>query len=299
MTRRARRSVDVRRDEILTATVDLVDRLGLAAVRVGDVAAELGISASLVFYHFGTKDDLVAEAFAHAVERDLGRIDKALAPDDPVEQLRRLLRLYGPTGQAVGWRVWIDAWALAQREPHIRKVLRRLDDRWEAALRQVVEDGVAAGTFTCADPGAAVRRVSALLDGLSVATLVYRTVTRAQLREWVAGHVAHELGLDVDDAALSGGISHQPVRGVVGIGQGLPVEAVRRQVGGRPAGGHQVGEQPSEGRRELEPVRGPEAHHDVVVARHRRQHEVAVAGSACRGSAWTAPGHRSPGAARP
>jgi AcrR family transcriptional regulator len=197
VTRRARRAVDVRREEILTATVDLVDRLGLAAVRVGDVAAELGVSASLVFYHFGTKDDLVAEAFAHAVERDLGRIDKALAPDEPVEQLRRLLRLYGPTGKAVGWRVWIDAWALAQREPHIRKVLRRLDDRWEVALLQVVGDGVAAGVFTCADPPGAVRRVSALLDGLSVATLVYKTVTRAQLREWVAGHVAYELGIDV------------------------------------------------------------------------------------------------------
>jgi AcrR family transcriptional regulator len=197
MTRRARRSVDVRRDEILTATVDLVDRLGLAAVRVGDVANELGISASLVFYHFGTKDDLVAEAFAHAVERDLGRIDKVAASPDPVERLRKLLRLYGPTGQAVGWRVWIDAWALAQREGHIRSVLRRLDQRWEDALRQVVDDGVAAGAFTCADPAASVRRVSALLDGLSVATLVYKTVTRAQLRDWVAGHVAHELGVDV------------------------------------------------------------------------------------------------------
>lgn len=197
MTRRARRSVDVRRDEILTATVDLVDRLGLAAVRVGDVADELGVSASLVFYHFGTKDDLVAEAFAHAVERDLGRIDKAVGSPDPVERLRRLLRLYGPTGQAVGWRVWIDAWALAQREAHIRTVLRRLDQRWEDALRGVVEDGVAAGAFTCADPAASVRRVSALLDGLSVATLVYKTVTRAQLRDWVAEHVAHELGVDV------------------------------------------------------------------------------------------------------
>jgi len=197
MTRRARRSVDVRRDEILTATVDLIDRVGLAAVRVGDVAAELSVSPSLVFYHFGTKDDLVAEAFAHAVERDLGRIDRVVASPDPVERMRRLLRLYGPTGQAVGWRVWIDAWALAQRETHIRSVLRRLDQRWEDALRQVVEDGVAAGAFSCADPAASVRRVSALLDGLSVATLVYKTVTRAQLREWVAGHVAHEVGVDV------------------------------------------------------------------------------------------------------
>ena len=50
------------------------------------------------------------------------------------------------------------------------------------------------------DPGA-VARVSALLDGLSVATLVYRSVTRAQLREWVAAAVARELGLD-DEALL-------------------------------------------------------------------------------------------------
>ena len=40
-------------------------------------------------------------------------------------------------------------------------------------------------------------RVSALLDGLSVATLVHRTVTRAQLRTWVAEQVAAELGVDV------------------------------------------------------------------------------------------------------
>jgi AcrR family transcriptional regulator len=198
VTRRARRSVDVRRDEILTATVDLIDRVGLAAVRVGDVAAELNVSPSLVFYHFGTKDDLVAESFAHAVERDLGQVDRALRGDDPVEQLRRLLKLYGPTGQAVGWRVWIDAWALAQREPHIRTVLKKLDQRWEVALREVVDAGVAAGVFTCPDPAGSVARTSALLDGLSVATLVYRTVSRVQLREWVAGHVAHELGVDVD-----------------------------------------------------------------------------------------------------
>ncbi len=52
--------------------------------------------------------------------------------------------------------------------------------------------------FTCPDPQASVARVSALLDGLSVATLVYRSVTRAQLREWVAAAVASELGLASD-----------------------------------------------------------------------------------------------------
>ena len=197
MTRRDRRTVAVRREEILTATVDLLDRVGLASIRVADVAGALGVSPALVFYHFGTKDALVADAFAHAVDRDLRRIDEATTRGaDPTDRLRRVLRLYGPTGTAAGWRLWIDAWALAQREPVIRDVLRRLDERWCAVLREVIDEGVAEGTFTCPDPVATVARVSALIDGLSVATLVYRTVTREQLREWVAGAIAGELGID-------------------------------------------------------------------------------------------------------
>jgi AcrR family transcriptional regulator len=186
----------VRRAEILAATTDLLDRIGLAAIRVADVAGVLGVSPALVFYHFGTKDALVADAFAHAVDRDLRRLDQAVAKgSDPVDRLRRVLRLYGPTGAASGWRVWIDAWALAQHEPVIHRVLRRLDQRWSTVLLEVVEDGVADGAFTCEDPAASVARVSALLDGLSVATLVYRSVSRAQLREWVARAVAVELGI--------------------------------------------------------------------------------------------------------
>jgi AcrR family transcriptional regulator len=198
MAGRARRSVEVRREEILSTTVELLDRLGLAATRVADVASALDVSPALVFYHFGTKDDLVAEAFAHAVERDLVRMEKAAHADhEPVERLRRVLRLYGPTGRATGWRIWIDAWAVALRDPHIRKVLKRLDHQWQDILRGVVDDGVASGAFTCQDPEATVARLSALVDGLSVAAVVHRTVTREQLRNWVAAQLAVELGVDV------------------------------------------------------------------------------------------------------
>ena len=194
---RSRRSVELRRDEILASTTETVDRIGLEATRVTDVAKALNVSTALIFYHFGTKDALVAEAFAYAVERDLARLDKATAAGtDPVDKLRRALRSYGPTGPAKGWRIWIDAWALAQREPVIRRVLRRMDHRWAAVLHDVIDEGVREGAFACADPDATVTRVSALLDGLSVATLVYRTVSRAQLRQWVAGAVAAELSID-------------------------------------------------------------------------------------------------------
>jgi AcrR family transcriptional regulator len=188
--------VAVRREEILLATIDLIERNGLAQTRVADVAGALAVSPALVFYHFKTKDALLAAAFEHAVERDLARLDAAVAQAaDPLDGLRRVFRLYGPTGDASGWRIWIDAWAVAQREPEIQRVLRELDERWETALLRVVIDGVGSGAFECADPRGAVARISALLDGLSVATLVYRTVTRDELRQWLIAAATAELGV--------------------------------------------------------------------------------------------------------
>jgi AcrR family transcriptional regulator len=194
-----RRKVEVRREEILEATITQIERAGLAQTRVSDVAAALGCSTALVFYHFGTKDELHAAAFRHAVQRDLARLDHAVGGDrTPTEQLRRVVRLYGPTGAAAGWKLWIEAWALAQREPAIRSALRELDRQWAEALQAVVDAGVAAGEFSTADAAASVARISALLDGLSVAALVYGTVSRTQLRAWIADAVSVELGVPVD-----------------------------------------------------------------------------------------------------
>jgi AcrR family transcriptional regulator len=194
-----RRQVDVRREEILDATVEHVRMHGLASTRVSDVAAALACSTSLVFYHFGTKDDLLVAAFEHAAARDLAQLDAAVARGtDPLDRLRRVVRLYGPTGAAVGWRIWIDAWASALRDPAIRRTLRRLEARWNAVLRAIIEEGAADGTFTVKDAAATVAKVSALFDGLTVGSLVYGSVTRRQLRGWIAEMLAAELGVDVD-----------------------------------------------------------------------------------------------------
>jgi AcrR family transcriptional regulator len=193
----ARRRVEVRRDEILAATISELESRGLGQTRVSDVASALGISPGLIFYHFATKDALLVAAFEHAVKQDLALLEVAVRRGtDATDRLRRVLAVYGPTGAAFGWRLWIDAWALALRNTAIRTTLRRLDDRWRLTLVDVVESGVNDGVFTCEDPLASVTRVSALLDGLAVASLSYRNISRTQLRTWVREATARELGLD-------------------------------------------------------------------------------------------------------
>jgi hypothetical protein len=108
---------------------------------------------------------------------------------------------YGKTGNADGWALWFDAWATAIREPSIRKALRRLDERWRAALTETIRDGIEAGDFVCPDPTATLARVAALYDGLSVAVLVYENVSRGELKTWIRDALAAELGIDASRLA--------------------------------------------------------------------------------------------------
>lgn len=198
----ARRAVGVRREEILTATVEQISRRGFPQTRVADVARALDVSTALVLYHFGTKQALLAAALDHAVARDLDRLAAVVARrGSAAQRLRRILDLYAPQGAAPGWTLWVDAWAEALRNPELRTHCRMLDRRWTEAIRESIVAGVAAGEFRCADPDSAARRMTALLDGLAVQATVHRRLGRRRLTAWVREYAAGQLG--VDPAALS------------------------------------------------------------------------------------------------
>ncbi|POX50975.1 TetR family transcriptional regulator [Streptomyces sp. Ru71] len=201
-----RLSVTERRGEILRAAVEQIEARGVAAVRIADVAQALGVSNALVLYHFSTKEKLVAAAFAYAAEADLARLRELLARrTTATRRLRAAVRWYAPTGQAKGWRLWIEGWAAALREPALRELTRDLDRQWKAALAEVVAEGVAAGEFTCPDPAATALRLTALLDGLAVQLTSYGgTVARTRAQEWVDEALARELGLTREELTAPG-----------------------------------------------------------------------------------------------
>ncbi|MGW1894650.1 TetR/AcrR family transcriptional regulator [Streptomyces sp. NPDC002004] len=198
---RVRLSVAERREELLRAAVEQIEARGVAAVRIADVAARLGVSNALVLYHFSTKEKLVAEAFAYAAEGDLAHLRKLLGRrTSAVRRLRAAVRWYAPTGPAKGWRLWIEGWAAALREPALREVAQDLDRQWKAALTEVVAEGVAGGEFHCPDPVSTALRLTAFLDGLAVQMTAYRgALSQARMRDWVDEALARELGLDRAD----------------------------------------------------------------------------------------------------
>jgi AcrR family transcriptional regulator len=199
-----RRPAPARREELLRAAAAVVSRRGFSQARVADVAAELGVSTALVFYHFTTKERLLSEAFLFAADADLSRVDAVVAGGGKAaDRLRAVLRLYAPVGKAPGWTLDIEAWAESLRTPEIRQASRRLDRRWRAAIEQVVVEGVGAGEFACADPRGATERIAAMLDGLAVATQVRRSVPRARAARWAFEYAAAQVGLPAESLLRS------------------------------------------------------------------------------------------------
>ncbi|BCB78875.1 TetR family transcriptional regulator C-terminal domain-containing protein [Phytohabitans flavus] len=171
---------------------------GLANTRTSDVATAAGVSQALVFYHFATKENLLARAFAYAAQQDLDRLDAVVqSTATPLEKLKKILRLYVPQGRSKSWAMWIDGWSESLRTPELEKVSRRLDLRWKEALTEVISEGVDAGMFKCEEPAGAAWRILALIDGLAVQVTVHdRVISRRQLSEWIRLTAAREVGLE-------------------------------------------------------------------------------------------------------
>ncbi len=51
---------DVRRAQLVDATISALDRKGYAALTLSDVAKEAGLSTGIVIFHFSSKDGLLA-----------------------------------------------------------------------------------------------------------------------------------------------------------------------------------------------------------------------------------------------
>jgi len=191
-----RQTVEERRQEILETTCKVVIERGFAGTRVSDVAQRLGISTSLVHYHFDSKETLLAEAFAHYARTALQELDQYVYEvSGPNEQLARALEDFVPEGSDdLEWMLWIDAWGEALRNPSMRRISQELDARGVSLIESIVERGNATGEFACAEPRRTAMRLMGLIDGLAVQFAAHSGVmTRADLLEAVTGLATWEV----------------------------------------------------------------------------------------------------------
>jgi AcrR family transcriptional regulator len=180
------------RTRILDAAVKLIAREGIHDVRIARIAMEAGVSASLLHYHFASRDALLAEALEHSYEL-AGDIRIGRGDDQLTAMIDQCLPAPGALHD--DWMLWVELWLHAARRPELRPTAARLYARMHAWFAEAIADGEARGEYRVNDRDRTVDRLLALIDGYGIRTLTEdpaMPLERARREIWAA--IAPELG---------------------------------------------------------------------------------------------------------
>lgn len=219
---------DARRAELLAAARRVIDRRGFAGATVGEITREAGASIGLLHYHFASKDEVVAEAFAELAGGELEELTRATERhSDPTARLIAQLEL-GAWSDASSWRIWIDGWGEAVHARALRETLADFQRAWRAVLARVLADGARDGAWECVDPADAAGRLTAMIDGIGLhATLHPEAVPASTAAAWARRAAELELGVSLPVGAAAVAPVTEPYEARIAI-RGRDLDATGR-----------------------------------------------------------------------
>jgi DNA-binding transcriptional regulator YbjK len=164
LTERAIRG-EARRELILDAAIRVLAVEGPSGLTHRRVAAEAGLPVAATTYWFTSKDDLLAQAYRRAADRDIARVQAvadAADPDDLGGALIALMRAELSEGQA-GLLAAFTLWLESARRPE----LRGIEEEWTAAYTDAL--AVLLRRSGSPHPKLDAELLTATLDGLLLA----------------------------------------------------------------------------------------------------------------------------------
>jgi len=197
-------TADQRREQMLRAALEVIADRGYADTRISDVAERIGISPALVIYYFKTKDQLLTDAIRYLDnlwyadgQHRMASLPTAAARIEEIVAMSCLPE--ADTEPASSWKLWLDFWALAARNPEVAGLRQRDDERWRELIGSLVRDGREAGEFHAVDPDNFAVLLCTLLDGLAIQiALADPVVDPARAFELCMLFIADQLGFTWD-----------------------------------------------------------------------------------------------------
>jgi AcrR family transcriptional regulator len=165
---------EIRREEIVRAALDVISERGFQDTRLADIAERAGTSAPAVLYHFTAKDEILDAVVSLVEDRFYEGVEATL--EQEVGPLARLVHFLESAARdddgeetATMWKMWLEIWTRALREPHAGRTRQLLDRRWRAVLSKTIADGQRVGEVPVSVvPDRVALMLASLMDGLAV-----------------------------------------------------------------------------------------------------------------------------------
>jgi AcrR family transcriptional regulator len=157
-----------RRQAILAAALGVFAQHGFSAATTDDIARAAGLSKGGLYWHFKSKDDILAAILTQIFDQELGLLQQLAAVGGAAApRLRKLVaqEVANLLGPAPILPVMLEFYALAARHSGVRQFLQSYYRRYHQLLASVFEQGFARGEFHHSTAETAAMALIAHLEG--------------------------------------------------------------------------------------------------------------------------------------
>jgi TetR/AcrR family transcriptional regulator, transcriptional repressor of bet genes len=185
-------SEDMRRRQLIEATVDAIGEVGFNATTIAEIARRADVSTGLVSFYFGDKDGLLEATLRH-LARELSRgvairLRDAATPRDRVQAVIDA-NLGASQFQHRIATVWLAFWGQVPHSPRFARVQRayqrRIASNLAFALRPILPRDEAV---------ALAESIAAMIDGLWLRATLSRDADGREARRIAGDFVDREFG---------------------------------------------------------------------------------------------------------
>lgn len=155
-------------DALQRAALDLFARQNYSTVTIKDIAAETGINSALIYYYFGSKEELFLKAVETTVEVAFQKFsDVSADAQSPVEIISSWIEIHiiqFVLLQKLA-KISLDYASTRSRTQRIDRAIRTFYDKESVVLGRAIRDGMEQGVFREVDPERMSVFISTFLDG--------------------------------------------------------------------------------------------------------------------------------------
>lgn len=158
------------RERLIAGAMETLRTQGIAGASARTIAATAGVNQALVFYHFGSVDELLVQACRTAVDERVGTYRERFKAVGSLRELLALGRALHTEEQALGnVRILAQTLAGAQVDERFVPICREALAKWSAEVELVLRRVLAGSPLAdVADPAGLANTVSAAFIGLEL-----------------------------------------------------------------------------------------------------------------------------------
>jgi AcrR family transcriptional regulator len=153
------------RDDILDAAAQVIRKKGFHGASMSDIAGSVNLQKASLYHHVTSKQEILLELLDRALQLLSERISTIATQEASADvKLRQMITAYL---QSLAENSDLSSVLLFEhrsldKKLHARHVPHR--DKFEGLWRDVLNEGVRAGLFTCPDTGLAVRALMGIMN---------------------------------------------------------------------------------------------------------------------------------------